>query len=62
MLAQVNGISVGQWLTWSCDAYLIKTEVHMGEEIYEQDYPGNLQAKEKPVNRVYKYTPEQKGH
>jgi hypothetical protein len=24
--------------------YLIKVEVHVTEEIYEQDYPSNLQA------------------
>jgi hypothetical protein len=30
--------------------YLIKVEVHVTEEIHEQDYPSNLQANKKCVN------------
>jgi hypothetical protein len=40
--------------------YLIKVEVHVTEEIYEQDYPSNLQANKICVN-VWS-TADQKGH
>ena len=41
-------------------AYLIKMEVHVREEIYEQDYPSNLQANKK--RSLITYEQEQKGH